>query len=113
MKPSKERTRDYLEEVAVEYARGLGSGSKTAPTPRMSRMESKWYYLSKDTFNQQVISCEKNLAHIIFGYSYLIILFFIHRYNSFPNEMGYNSKNSMESDASQNRETISSIPSSC
>ena len=38
VKPASERTRDYLEEVAIECARGLANGS-LKKTPRKKNMQ--------------------------------------------------------------------------
>ncbi len=39
---SRQRTRDYLEEVAVDYARGLANKTVTPPIKRLSWLESKF-----------------------------------------------------------------------
>ena len=41
IKDANERTKDYLQEVAISHARGLGNGSKKAPIQRLTWAESK------------------------------------------------------------------------
>ncbi len=45
LKPANEATRDYLEQVAIQYARGLANGS-VKKTPRKKNLQESKYWIT-------------------------------------------------------------------